>query len=216
MLSFLKEVYSFPLVFPTESQERADFETAASHGGRMVLNCCCEKQASPEHSFCGVLSWVGGKDNGSVAHKSVLSFPGCCEFLRSSWGPYSAVLQLLSQLHDLPLCWAGSAHGVQTLSKGEKTCSLMLEEKFFWVAELVHLKWQKLHYYKRCHPWVFEDLTKQSLKWTKNLSGRKSTIFLVTGCGTEWFFQCYHIWDSRQLSHLQVSSSVNKFFSWTD
>lgn len=43
--------------------------------------------------------------------------------------PNLAVLQLLSQLHDLPLCWAGSAHGVQTLSKGERTCSLTVEEE---------------------------------------------------------------------------------------
>lgn len=34
----------------------------------------------------------------------------------------------LSQLHDLPLCWAGSAHGVQSLSKGQKTCSSVVEE----------------------------------------------------------------------------------------
>lgn len=113
--------------------------------------------------------------------------------------PNVAVLQLLSKLHNLPACWTGSAHGVQTLSKGEKTCNLIVEEKLLWVAKRVHLNRQKLLYYKK---WVFKDLTRQSLKWSKNPSGRKRVLFffLVTNCGTEWFFQYFHISGSRQLA----------------
>lgn len=183
MLLFLREVYSFFWwYFPQDLREGLALKMLLP----TAAECCRTIAVGSKHpqSTASAESWDKYEETTSVsaAYESALSFPGCCEFLCSSWGPNLAVLQLLSQLHHFPLCWAGSSHGVETFSKGEKTCNLRVEEKLLWVAKLVHLKWQKLPY---CHPWVFKDLTRQSLKWSRNPSRRKRVhFFLVTSCGT--------------------------------